>query len=66
MDARRRSRLTRLPQSIGQSILQDARAELDASEICRQSDCTDDEWIVCEIRIAHAKCLQEMLKKRRG
>lgn len=58
MDAPRHSRLKRILQRIGESIARDTPPELAACEICHKTDCTHDEWIVCERRIAHAKCLE--------
>lgn len=58
MEAPRYSRLKRVLQRIGESILQDVPSELAACEICRKTECTEDEWIVCDNRIAHAKCLE--------
>jgi len=60
MDAEKRSRLRRVLQQIGRSIIQDVPVGLDACEICRKTECTQDEWIVCENRIAHSKCLEEI------
>jgi hypothetical protein len=66
MDAQTRARLKQLLQRIGKRIVQDVPHELDACEICRKSECTHDEWIVCENRIAHAKCLEELQDKKRS
>jgi len=59
MDEQNRNRLKRLLQTISQPIIQDVPPELDACEFCRKTECSQDEWIVCENRIAHAKCLEE-------
>lgn len=63
MDEQNRSRLRLLLQTISQRIIQDVPPELDACEICRKTECSQDEWIVCEDRIAHAKCLEEYQDK---
>jgi transcription initiation factor IIE alpha subunit len=54
-----KSKLKRLLQSISQHAIQEVPPEMYACEICRRTDCSQDEWIVCENRIAHAKCLEE-------
>lgn len=59
MDEQARSRLKWLLQTIGRRTIQEVPPELYACEICRQTDCSQDQWIVCENRIAHAKCLEE-------
>ncbi len=64
MDDQVRGRLQRLLQGIGRRIIQDVPVELDACEICRKTECTQDEWIVCEERIAHAKCLEALHDKK--
>jgi hypothetical protein len=63
MDEQNRNSLKRLLQAIGQRIIQDVPPELDACEICRKTECSQDEWIVCEQRIAHAKCLEAFQNK---
>jgi hypothetical protein len=64
MDEQNRSRLRQLLQAISQRIVQDVPPELDACEICRKTECSQDEWIVCEKRIAHAKCLEAFQNKK--
>ena len=59
MDEQTRGRLQGLLRSIGQHIIQDVPHELHACEICRKTECSQDEWIVCDNRIAHAKCLED-------
>jgi hypothetical protein len=54
-----RSKLKQLLQSIGKDVIQEVPPEMYACEICRRTDCAQDEWLVCENRIAHAKCLEE-------
>jgi hypothetical protein len=54
-----KDRLKRLLTTIGQRIIQEVPPELDACEICRRTECLQDEWIVCENRIAHVRCLAE-------
>jgi len=61
-----RNRLKRLLQDISQRIIQDVPPELDACEICRKTECSQDEWIMCENRIAHAKCLEAFQNKIRS
>jgi hypothetical protein len=61
-----RSKLARLLKSISQHVIQEVPPELYACEICRRTDCSQDEWIVCENRIAHAKCLEEHQDKARS
>lgn len=64
MDDQDRSRLRQVLQSIGRRIIQDVPPKLDACEICRKTECSHDEWIVCENRIAHAKCLEALQDKK--
>jgi len=59
VDEQTRSKLKRLLQAISQHVIQEVPPEMYACEICRRTDCAQDEWIVCENRIAHAKCLEE-------
>jgi hypothetical protein len=66
MDEQNRSRLKRVLQTISQQFIQDVPPELSACEICRKTECSQDEWIVCENRIAHAKCLEESQDKTRS
>jgi hypothetical protein len=58
MNEQTRSRLKHLLQTISRHVIQDVPPEMYACEICRRTDCSQDEWIVCENRIAHAKCLE--------
>jgi len=53
-------------QRIGGCIARDAPPDIAACEICRKIQCANDEWIVCERRIAHAKCLEEIENKKRS
>jgi hypothetical protein len=53
-----RSRLKRLLQTIGQRTIQEVPPGLYACETCRRTECLQDEWIVCQNRIAQAKCLE--------
>jgi len=66
MDEQARSRLKGLLQAISKSTIQEVPPGLYACEICRQAECSQDEWIVCENRIAHAKCLEEHQAKTRS
>ena len=66
VEEQNRNRLKRLLQDISQCIIQDVPPELDACEICRKTECLQDEWIVCENRIAHAKCLEAFQDKIRS
>ena len=59
MDEEARGRLKRLLHSLSDRTIQEVPPELYGCEICRRTDCCQDEWIVCENRIAHAKCLAE-------
>ena len=59
MDEPARSRWKRLLKTIGQQAIREVPPELYACEICRRTECFQDEWIVCENRIAHARCLAE-------
>jgi len=54
-----KDRLKRLLTTIRQRIIQEVPPELDACEICRRTECLQDEWIVCENRIAHVRCRAE-------
>ena len=65
MDRQKRSKLRSLLQRIGESIVQDVPPGLYACEICRRTECAQDEWIKCENRIAHAKCLEAIQDKER-
>jgi hypothetical protein len=64
VDEQNKNMLKRLLQGIiSQHIIQDVPPELDACEICRKTECLQDEWIACENRIAHAKCLETFQDK---
>ena len=63
MEQRKRNKLRDLLQRLKNEIVQDVPPELDACEICRKTECYDDEWITCENRMAHAKCLEIILIK---
>lgn len=58
MEMSRYSRLKRVLQRIGESIARDVPPELAACELCNKTECAHDEWIECDNRIAHAKCLE--------
>ncbi|MCB0168896.1 MAG: hypothetical protein KDI79_32005 [Anaerolineae bacterium] len=66
MDEQKRNALQRLLQRLKDDWVQEIPLETAACEVCRKTDCTEDEWIRCENRIAHAKCLEEIRLKRRG
>ena len=66
VEEQNRNRLKCLLHDISQRIIQDVPPELDACEICRKTECSQDEWIVCENRIAHAKCLEVFQDKIRS
>lgn len=57
MDQQNRNGLKRLLQAISQRIIQAVPPTLYACEICRKTECSQEEWIACETRIAHAKYL---------
>jgi hypothetical protein len=59
MDDPAKGRLKRLLNKIGERAIREVPPELYACEICRRTECLHDEWIVCENRIAHARCLAE-------
>jgi hypothetical protein len=63
MESIKQNRLKRLLQSIVDGIVQDVPPELDVCEMCRKPRCSQDEWIVCENRILHMKCLEAYEKK---
>ena len=65
MEEQARSRLKRLLQAISRSTIQEVPPGLYACELCRRVECDHDEWIECENRIAHAKCLEEHQAKTR-
>jgi hypothetical protein len=52
-----RSWLKRLVQAISQRAIQEVPPELEACQYCRKSDCSQNEWLVCEDRIGQAKRL---------
>jgi hypothetical protein len=57
--------LKQLFRRAGDGIVQDVPPELDVCESCRKPVCNQEEWIVCENRIAHVKCL-EAFRQRGG
>lgn len=63
MDQRKQTRLKGLLQRISDGIAMDVPSGFDVCEICRKTECAQDEWIVCENRIAHAKCLEAIQDK---
>jgi hypothetical protein len=64
VDKQNKNMLKRLLlQTISQHIIQDVPPELYACEICRKTECLQDEWIACENRIAHMKCLNALQDK---
>lgn len=40
-------------------IIQDVPNELAECLLCGKTECHNDEWIKCENRIAHMKCLEK-------
>ena len=56
MNKEQKSRLQRLLQRFAQEV----PPELEACLICQKSECSQDEWIACDNRIAHAKCLKKI------
>ena len=60
MDDPAKSKLKGVLKTIGERTVQEVPPELYACEICRRTECFQDEWIVCENRIAHASCLAEL------
>lgn len=55
-------KLKRTLKSLKNEIIQDVPNELAECLVCRKNECPDDEWIKCENRIAHMKCLEELEK----
>ena len=66
MDDQKRNILQRVLQRLKNEWVQEIPLEIAACEVCRKTECTEDEWITCENRIAHAKCLEEIRLKRKG
>ena len=64
MDQQKRNILKDILRRVKINLIAETPAELSACEICRKTECTEDEWISCENRIAHAKCLEELKAKR--
>jgi hypothetical protein len=52
-------------QRIKGQIIREVPPELYACEICRKSECSQDEWLACENRIMHAKCAEALQGKKR-
>lgn len=63
MEYRILNKLRQLLRRTGGGIIQDIPPELDVCESCRKPICYQDEWIVCENRIAHVKCLEAFRQK---
>ncbi len=63
-DDQHESMLKRLLHTTSQHIIQDVPPELHACEICRKTECLQDEWITCENRLVHAKCIGEIEDKK--
>jgi len=57
-------KLKRTLKNLKSEIIQDAPYELDQCLVCGKIKCTNDEWIKCENRIAHMKCLEESEKNK--
>ncbi|MCB0192248.1 MAG: hypothetical protein KDJ65_09930 [Anaerolineae bacterium] len=66
MDNQKRNVLRNLLKRIKDEWVQEIPLELSACEVCRKTECNQDEWIVCENRIAHAKCLEEIRAREAG
>jgi hypothetical protein len=60
MNKEQKSRLQRLLQHFAQEV----PPELEACLICQKSECSQDEWIACDNRIVHAKCLKKIQEGR--
>ncbi len=56
-------RLQELLKNLKKEIIQDIPDELAACEVCGATDCRNDEWIHCENRIAHEKCLRQIAER---
>lgn len=57
MHQKKRNALREVLQRIKNNLIEETPTE--SCEICRKTDCSEDEWITCEDRIAHANCLKE-------
>lgn len=66
MDKQKKSWLGRLWQRIGAGVIADVPSELYACEVCRKTQCTQGEWVVCENRIAQAKLLEAIQDRKRS
>ena len=60
MNQQKRNALKNILRRVKINLIQETPVEISACEICRKTECSEDEWIRCENRIAHAKCLEEL------
>lgn len=61
-----KAELQQLLKNLKKEIVQDIPDELAACEICGATECHNDEWINCEKRIAHAKCLKALAERKKA
>lgn len=64
MNQHKRNTLKNILRRLKNDWIQEIPLEIAACEICRKTECSEDEWIRCENRIAHARCLEEIRAKR--
>jgi hypothetical protein len=57
-------KLKRILKNCKNGIIQDVPNELAECLVCRKNECHNDEWIKCENRIAHMKCLEKLAKNK--
>lgn len=58
-------KLKRALKNFKNGIILDVPNELAECLVCRKNECHNGEWIRCENRIAHMKCLEQLAKKER-
>jgi hypothetical protein len=64
VDNSKLKKLKHILENLKDEIIQDVPNELAECLICRKNECHNDEWIKCENRIAHMKCLEEAEKDK--
>lgn len=58
MNDSRSSRLRRLFLRLTDGLIQEVPPEIAQCELCRKTECSEHQWIVCDNRIAYAKYLE--------
>lgn len=64
MDQNKHRTLKAILLHLKDKLVQEVPPDIAACEVCRKTECSEDEWIRCENRIAHAKCLEAVRARK--